>query len=326
MKIFARAVVTAAAVLAAVAIAPAQDKSDWPASLTIGTASQGGTYFVYGNGLASFISERLGINASGEVTGGPVQNVTLVQTGDHLMGLVTMGPAYEAWVGKSELAPGVEHKDIRALFPMYQTPFQVITLKSSGITSVSDLDGKRVSVGPAGGTPGTYWPRFFETLGVSANVSYAGAADAASQLKDGLIDAFAFAAGVPISAFSQLAAENDVVMFGFTTEEQAKILEAHPSVSAFTIAAGTYEGHDYEQPTVAMWNFAIAHKDMPESLAYEITKLVLENPERMMQIHAAAAETRIENWDKNSFLPFHPGAVRYLEEQGISVPDNLKGE
>jgi TRAP-type uncharacterized transport system substrate-binding protein len=90
------------------------------------------------------------------------------------MGLVTMGPAYDAWNGKSELAPGLEHRSIRALFPMYQTPFQVVALRSSGITSVSDLNGKRVSVGPAGGTPGTYWPQFMTALGVDATVSNAG--------------------------------------------------------------------------------------------------------------------------------------------------------
>lgn len=304
--------------------AHAQDKTGWPDSLTIGTASQGGTYFLYGNGLASFISEKLGIAASGEVTGGPVQNVTLVQTGDHALGLVTMGPAFEAWNGKSKLAPGLEHRDIRALFPMYQTPFQVIALKSSGITSVADLNGKRVSVGPAGGTPGTYWPRFFETLGVKATVSNAGASDAATQLKDGLIDAFAFAAGVPISAFSQLSAENDVVMFAFSDAEQAKILEAHPEMAPLTIKAGTYTGHDYDQKTVAMWNFAIANKSVPDSLAYEITKLAMENPDRMKQIHAAAKETLLENWDKNSFLPYHPGAVKYLEEKGLTVPAKLR--
>jgi TRAP transporter TAXI family solute receptor len=247
-----------------------------------------------------------------------------VQTGDHLMGLVTMGPAYDAWNGKSELAPGLEHKDVRALFPMYQTPFQVIALKSSGITSVSDLAGKRVSVGPAGGTPGTYWPQFMAALGVEANISNAGAADAAGQLTDGLIDAFAFAAGVPISAFAELAAQQDVVMFGFTPEEQAKVLEAFPAMAPLTIAAGTYAGHDYDQPTVALWNFAVAHKDMPDTLAYEITKLALDNPDRMVQIHAAAKETLLENWDKNTFMPFHPGAVKYLEEKGITVPDTLK--
>lgn len=318
------AALAAAAAIAVAGAAGAQDRSDWPNSLTIGTASQGGTYFIYGNGLASFIGESLGINATGEVTGGPVQNVTLVETGDHLMGLVTMGPAYDAWNGKSELAPGLEHKSIRALFPMYQTPFQVIALRSSGIRSVSDLQGKRVSVGPAGGTPGTYWPQFLEALGIRATISNAGASDAGGQLQDGLIDAFAFAAGVPISAFAELAASQDVVMFGFSEEELPRILEAFPAMAPLTIPAGTYAGHDYDQETVALWNFAIAHEDMPESLAYEITKLAMENPDRMKQIHAAASETLKENWDKNTFMPYHPGAVRYFEEAGITIPDNLK--
>ena len=324
MKFRTLAALAAAASLAMGAAAVAQDRTGWPNSMTIGTASQGGTYFVHGNGFASYVAETLGIAATGEVTGGPVQNVTLVETGDHLMGLVTMGPAYDAWNGNSELAPGLEHRSIRALFPMYQTPFQVIALRSSGITSVSDLAGKRVSVGPAGGTPGTYWPLFMEALGVQATISNAGASDAAGQLQDRLIDAFAFAAGMPISAFAELAASQDVVMFGFNEEELPKVLEAYPAMAPLTIAAGTYAGHDYDQPTVALWNFAIAHEDMPESLAYEITKLAMGNPERMVQIHAAASETLAENWDKNTFMPFHPGAVRYFEEIGITIPDNLR--
>jgi uncharacterized protein len=303
----------------------AQDREGWPNEITIGTASQGGTYFVYGSGLAAYLAETLGITASGEVTGGPVQNVTLVQTGEHAIGLVTMGPMYEAWNGESELAPGLPHTDVRALFPMYETAFQGIALRSSGVTSVSDLGGKRVSVGPAGGTPGTYWPRFIEALGVDATVNFSGAADSASQLQDGLIDAFVFAAGLPISAFSQLSAEADVITFGFTEEELTTILEAFPEVSAYTIPADTYTSQTEDENSVAMWNFAVAHADMPESLAYEITKAVLGNNERMMQIHSAAVATVPENWTNNNFVPFHPGALRYFEEIGIDIPAELRG-
>lgn len=316
-------VAAAAAFMLVAGPAIAQDREGWPSSLTIGTASQGGTYFIYGTGLAGLITEELGINASGEVTGGPVQNATLVETGDHQIGLVTMGPAFDAWTGVSELAPGLEHENLRALFPMYQTPFQVVALKSSGIESVADLDGRRVSVGPAGGTAATYWPRFFASVGVSPDVSYSGANDAVSQVKDGLIDAFAFAAGVPISAFAQIAAENEVNIFGFSNEERVAILSAMPELEAFDVPGGLYQGFPDEGPTVALWNFAIAHADMPESLAYEITKLVMENNERMLQIHATASETVPANTDKNSFLPYHPGAKRYFEEIGIQLPAGL---
>jgi uncharacterized protein len=315
----------AAAAVMSVSMAQAQDRDGWPSDLTVGTASQGGVYFVYGNGLASFISEELGINSTGEVTGGPVQNVTLLQMQEHDIGLVTMGPMFEAWNGESELAPGLPHTDVRALFPMYETPFQGIALTSQNITSVADLAGKRVSVGPAGGTPGTYWPRFIEALGVEANISFAGAADAASQLQDGLIDAFVFAAGLPIGAFSQLAAESDVRTFTFSDAEHAQILEAFPEVSNFTIPGGTYTIQDADQPSVAMWNFAVVHADMPESLAYEITKLVMENNDRMLQIHAAAAATLPENFVNNSFLPFHPGAVRWFLENGYEIAPELRG-
>ncbi|MDT8854707.1 TAXI family TRAP transporter solute-binding subunit [Paracoccaceae bacterium Fryx2] len=317
----------AAAAMAALLLAvpaAAQDREGWPGNLTIGTASQGGTYFIYGTGLGGLISETLGLNASAEVTGGPVQNATLVETGDHQIGLVTMGPAYDAWMGKSELAPGLEHKSLRALFPMYQTPFQVVALQSAGIASVADLDGKRVSVGPAGGTAATYWPRFFEVAGVSPQVSYSGASDAVGQVQDGLIDAFAFAAGVPISAFAQIAAEADVNIFSFTDEERTKILEQMPELAAFDVPGGLYQGFPDPQGTVALWNFAVAHADMPETLAYEITKLVMENNTRMMQIHATASETVPGNVDKNSFLPYHPGAVRFFEEAGVEIPAELR--
>ncbi|SIT15584.1 TAXI family TRAP transporter solute-binding subunit [Paracoccus saliphilus] len=324
MRIYRIAAVAMSAMMLVQPAIAQEDREDWPGSLTIGTASQGGTYFIYGTGLAAMISQNLGVNASAEVTGGPIQNATLVETGDHQIGLLTMGPAYEAWTGESELAPGVEHKQLRALFPMYQTPFEAVALASTGIDDVSKLDGKRVSVGPAGGTAATYWPRFFEVIGVSPNVSFAGASDSTGQVKDGLIDAFSFAAGVPISAFSQIAAENEVSIFGFTEEQRGQILEAMPEVSAYDIREDMYPGIP-AHGTVAMWNFATVSAEMPESLAYEITKLVMENNEAMLQIHAAAVETLPENADQNTFLPYHPGAVRYFDEAGIEIPDELRG-
>lgn len=83
---------TAAALCAAIALpVSAQDRDGWPNSLTIGTGSQGGTYFTYGSGFGAMISEALDLNAGVEITGGPVQNVTLVETGEHQMGFVTLG-------------------------------------------------------------------------------------------------------------------------------------------------------------------------------------------------------------------------------------------
>ncbi|MEO1092776.1 MAG: TAXI family TRAP transporter solute-binding subunit [Pseudomonadota bacterium] len=310
--------VAAAAIVVAGDVAFADERADWPTSFSVGTASQGGTYFIYGAGWANLVSEMTGVPSSTEATGGPVQNLALVQTDDLQFGMTTMGPAREAWDGLSPLAEGVEMRDVRALFPMYQTPFQVIALESSGITSVADLDGKRVGVGPRGGTCGTYWPRYLEALGVDANVQYGGASDLAGQVQDGLIDAFAFCAGLPIAAFSELEAQRPVTIFAFTEEEQSALVEQFP-VSPYEIPAGLYESTPDAQRSVAMWNFAIAHKDVPASFAKEVMKVVLDNHDRMLQVHGAAKETLPENYVHNTFLWFHPGALEYFEDKGFEI-------
>lgn len=315
--------VLAAGIALAAGGAVAQD--DWPESITVGTASQGGTYFIYGSGWANLVAEELGINAGGEVTGGPVENAANIQTGDIEFGMVTMGPAYEAWTGESPLAPGVEHDQLRAIFPMYKTAFQVIVLENSGLTSLDELDGLTVGVGPAGGTPGTYWPRILETVGVEFTAQNGGAADLGGQLQDGLIDAFAFAAGGTISAFSQVEAQVDATIFAPSEEQVQLLVDTFPSLAPFTIPADWYSSLDADLPTVAMWNMAVAHADMPESLVYEITKLIMENNDRMLQIHNASRETVPENYVHNTFLPWHPGAVRWFEENGFDIPDDLEG-
>jgi TRAP transporter TAXI family solute receptor len=103
-------------------------------------------------------------------------------------------------------------------------------------------------------------------------------------------------------------------------ETLAKMMEIVPAMQPFLIPADTYEDQPEGLQTVSLWNFAIAHKDMPESLAYEITKLAMENHERMVQNHAAAKETLPENVVKNTVIPFHPGAIRWFKENGYDFP------
>jgi uncharacterized protein len=318
--------ISAVAALCAMVALPvaAQDRDGWPNSITIGTGSQGGTYFTYGSGFGAMISEELDLNAGVEITGGPVQNVTLVETGEHQLGFVTLGPADEAYRGESPLMPGVPHANVRALFPMYQTPLQAAVLASSDIQNFQDLKGVRVGVGPAGGTSATYWTRYFEATDDSVSISNAGGSDTAGQLKDGLIDAFVYAAGLPTGAYAQLAVENDVRFLSMGPETLAKMKELAPAMQEFTIPANTYEDQPEPLQTVSLWNFAIAHQDMPESLAYEITKLAMENHDRMVQNHAAAKETLAENVLNNTVVPFHPGAVKWFEENGYEIPADLK--
>ena len=306
-----------------VSAAAQADREDWPESFTVGTASQGGTYFVYGSGWANLVADQLGLSGGGEVTGGPTQNLALVHGGDVAFGLTTMGPASDAVNGKSPLAPGIQMDNVCALFPMYETPFSITALSDSGITSISEIpDGARIGFGPAASTSDTYFPAILEELGVNFDRRNGGWSDLGGQLQDGLLDVIAFAAGIPIPAVSQLEVQTDVNIIEFTEEEQQQILEAFP-VSAFQIPASTYTTLEEDARAVSMWNFAIAGCDLPEDFVYEVTKVTMENNDKMLDVHRSAATTIPDNIQYNTVLPFHPGAARWYEENGYEIDPSM---
>lgn len=322
-----RGLAAAACSVAALAVwstaAHAQVNPAWPKNLTLGTASVGGTYFVYGQVWASLVNEKVGTNISTQQTQGPNQNIILTDSRQVDFGMATMGVALQAWEGKGEWTKGKQFRNIRATFPMYDTPFHFVALEKSGIKSVKDLAGKRAGVGPRAGTCGTYFPLMFKALGVDVTIRNGQASDMAGNLQDGLIDAFPFCAGIPIAAYSELETTNKVTFFTYTADEIAKLKKALPELSDSLIPKGTYKQMTGDHKTVGVFNFAIANKDVPEDLVYAVTKAVLDNNPAMVKGHAAAKETLTENWNRNTFLPFHPGTVRYFKEKGINIPKNL---
>ncbi|HBB82738.1 MAG TPA: C4-dicarboxylate ABC transporter substrate-binding protein, partial [Sulfitobacter sp.] len=257
-------------------------------------------------------------------TGGPMQNMALVHTGEAAFGMTTMGPAAESLAGTNPIAPGLEMTQACAMFPMYQTPFSVTALASSGIETVADIPaGAKIGFGPAGSTSDTYFPRMMDTLGVQYERRNGGWTDLGGQLQDGLLDVIAFAAGVPVPAVSQLEVQTDVNIIEFTEEEQAKLLEEFP-VSEFAIKASTYTTLEADARSVSMWNFSIANCDLPESFVKAAVDVVMSDNERMTGIHKAAASTLPENWDKNKVLKWHPGAAAWFKENAnADIPDDM---
>ncbi|MEM9249742.1 MAG: TAXI family TRAP transporter solute-binding subunit [Pseudomonadota bacterium] len=301
----------------------AQDREGWPESFTVGTASQGGTFFAYGSGWANLVADELGVSGGGEVSGGPWQNLANVHTGANAFAMTTMGPAAASMQGENPLAPGLVMDKACAMFPMYQTPFSITALSSSGITSISEIpDGARVGFGPAGSTSDTYFPVILEDLGVNFERRNGGWTDLGGQLQDGLIDVIAFAAGVPVPAVSQLEVQTDVNIIEFTEDEQAKVLADFP-VAAFDIAADTYTTLEAPARAVSMWNFAIANCDLPASFVKAAVDVVMSDNERMVNIHRAARSTTPDNWDKNGVLMWHPGAAAWFNENGASISDDM---
>ncbi len=300
------------------------DRTGWPESFTLGTASQGGTYFAYGSGWAGIVAEKLGVSGGAEVTGGPMQNMALVHTGDLAFGMTTMGPAAESIAGSNPIAPGLQMTNACAMFPMYQTPFSITALASSGIESIDDIPaGARIGFGPAGSTSDTYFPRMMEELGVEFDRRNGGWTDLGGQLQDGLLDVIAFAAGVPVPAVSQLEVQTEINIIEFTEAEQTQIANAFP-VANFEIAADTYTTLDAPARSVSMWNFAIANCDLPESFVYATVDAVMSDNERMVNTHRAARSTLPEYWDRNTVMMWHPGAARwFIDNAGADISADM---
>ena len=138
----------------------------WPETLVIGTASPGGTYYAYGEGLARILTRALGIRVSMRPTEGPNENIMLLENGEIQIGFITTGSGLQAWNGSGDWTQGRRFQSMRVLFPMYDTPIHFLALEESGIRSFSDLAGKRVGVGPEGGTS-EHTCRSFSTLSAS---------------------------------------------------------------------------------------------------------------------------------------------------------------
>ena len=303
----------------------AQEREGWPDSLSIGTESEGSTYARYGDGTAELLSGDLSLDVETMLTGGSFQNAALMQTGDLDLGLVALGPMYEAWAGRSPLSPTLPHNQLRVVAPVFFTTFQMMSLNGSEITATEELGGTTVGAGPASGASGIYVPRFFETLGIEIDARNGETEDLALQLRHGLISALAVADGMPIPAFIELGPDDpSPYLLPFTGEQQATLLDAYPSLVAATIPAGTYPDQEMEIETVAMWHFMVVRADLPEELVYEITKTALEFQESLAGNVPGVAGARPEDIALNAIVPLHPGAVRYYEEIGVEIPEELK--
>lgn len=302
-------------------------ESDYPSTVTIGTASQGGTYYIWGGGLANLLEEHLDVTSNVEVTGGPVHNIQLLDEGDIHVGMVTVGPLFEGFYGEGDWAEK-EYDDIRVIFPMYHTPFHWWSTADSGVTSIVEHEGERVGVGPAGGTPGTYNPLIYEALGIETGEQVqAGAGDMGTQMMDGQLDHIGFSAGIPIATVTEIESQMDINIYGIDGEERDKVIEALPYFIEYVIPADTYDQLDEDLETIAQYNFGAVQKDANEEFVYDFVKTYHENIDDMIATHNSAEEAKEPDAIlMNDEYPMHPGAIRYYEEIGIDLPESVYPE
>jgi TRAP transporter TAXI family solute receptor len=291
---------------------------NWPDFLAIGTASSGGTYYVYGEGLAKILTVALDLPVTMLPTGGPAQNIELLESGEAKLGFVTTGVALQAWNATGLWSGRKPARAMRVAFPMYDTPFHFLALRDSGIRAIEAISGKRVGVGPRGGTSAAYVPEFLAALKISPDLVYGDWSDLAARMHARTLDVLAVGAGAPFPSFLELEAKDRVEYIPLTPDHIAALRLAMPELTPSRIPAGTYPSLIGPYQTVGLYNFAVAHADLPDDLVYRVVKAAFENHDQMLEVHAAAAATVPANITRNTFLPLHPGAIRYYRQIGVA--------
>ena len=298
------------------------DRSNWPKQIRVGGASIGGTMYVATARFGNMVQEFLKVSATTETSAGPADNIKLINRGELELGGATAGPLYEGWNGLA-WAKGTNYQNVRALVPFYPAFTYVTVLASSSVKTLKDLDGKKLGVGPRGGTPQTQYPKIFEILGVKPNYVLGTFVDIQSQLKDGLIEGVAYMAAYPYAAQIELEATHDARLVPPDAATADAFVKKYPYFSKGVFPAGSYKSVKVDMPTVVVWMYFIANKSMPDSLAYEITKTSFE--------HVDYLKSGLPSWDKymkaeNMFgspVPLHRGPVQYYREKGVKLPASL---
>ena len=291
--------------------------------LLLGTSSAGGTYYVLGGGWANIVSEALPkVDVSVEVTGGPNTNIQLIEQGEMELGFATTWLAGEAFAGEG-WAAGTKYNEIRAMYPMYSSVLYIYTLKGSGIEIIYDFEGKNISVGAPGATSELAGRAVLEVLGITPNSISSLPSDAQiNAIKDGNVVANFGVTGLPAPWLLDLETTHEIEYIALDEADINKILEAYPYWSQGIVPEGTYKHQKGDIPVITFWNMSVADKDLPDDLVYDLVKTTFENHEKLVAIDPTSKSTLPENVI-HCTIPLHPGAVRYYQEQGIQIPENL---
>src|SRR5262249_55746841 len=235
------------------------------------------------------------------------------------LGFVTTGVALQGWNG-NDWAKGTRYRSMRVIFPMYDTAFQFIAAKRFGLHWLDDFSGLRVGAGPRAGTGGPYGPEVFHALGIKGSVRFGAMESMAAQLQAGDLDGAVFATGFPVPVLTTLIATHPVDFVRPSPDQIATIRQKLPEISQSLVPARTYPTQERDYATIGLYNFAVAHKDLPDDLIYTIVKAAFDNHEELVMAHSSAKETVPAIITRDTVLPMHPGAERYYRAIGVPIP------
>ena len=303
----------AAAITASTAVLAA------PTFINVLTGGTSGVYYPIGVALSQLYTNGIeGSKTSVQATKASVENLNLLQAGRGELAFALGDSVADAWNGVEDAGFKAPLKKLRAIAGTYPNYIQIVANAESGIKSLEDLKGKRISVGaPKSGTE-LNARAIFKAAGLSyedmGKVEFLPYAESVELIKNRQLDATLQSSGLGMAAIRDLASTMKISFVSIPADVTAKIDNA--AYQAATIPAGTYDGQDADVPTVAITNILVSHEGVSDDVAYQMTKLMFDNLDRLGTAHSAAKDIKLENATKNLPIPLHPGAERYYKEVG----------
>ncbi len=289
--------------------------------MTMGTGGTAGTYYAFGGVLGQQIKDATGMTINVVSTDGSKANILGIHAGNYQLGTVQSDVMAYAAAGTRSFESEGALDSFRVVGGLYAEAVQLITMDPA-IKSVADLAGRKVSIGASGS--GVYF-NAIDVLGAAGlteediNAQYQSFADSADALKDGKIDAAFIVAGAPTPAIAELCTTSAAYLVPIDGEVADKLMADCPFYTTYTVPAGTYNGQENDVTTVTVKATLIVSTDASEDDVYALTAAIFDNVDAITAAHAKGAELSLENATTGMTAPFHPGAVKYYAEKGISV-------
>jgi uncharacterized protein len=304
----------AASVITTVALAQQQP------FINILTGGQSGVYYPIGVALSQIYAKAIpNARATAQVTKASAENLNLLQAGRGELAMALGDSVSDAWKGDAEAGFKTKLDKLRGLSATYNNYIQIVANEDSGIKTLADLKGKRISVGAAKSGTELNARAILKAAGLTyadlGKVEYLPFGESVELMKNRQLDATLQSAGLGVSSIRDLATSIKIVVVAVPADVVAKVGDAayQPAV----IPANTYTGQTADVATAAIPNFLITQAGVPDELAYQMTKSMYENLDTLYAAHNAAKSIKRENAIKGMPIPLHPGAARYYKEIGL---------
>ena len=284
------------------------------------TGGQSGVYYPMGVALSQIYAKSIpNVRATAQVTKASAENLNLLQAGRGELALALADSVSDAWKGEAEAGFPKKLDKLRGLSGTYSNYIQIVANADSGIKTLADLKGKRISVGAAKSGTELNARAIFKAAGLTyadlAKVEYLPFGESVELIKNRQLDATLQSAGLGVASLRDLSTSVKIVVVPVPADVVAKVGDA--AYQTAVIPANTYTGQTQDVPTAAIPNFLVTHSGVSDELAYQMAKQMYENIDTLYAAHNAAKAIKRENAIKGMPIPLHPGAEKYYREVGL---------